>query len=197
LTPYLTPTQDAVKEIRGLRLDREWDHNMKSMGEMLACLSWVLFNPPQQLPAAVVKETVSSAEFWLNRIRKDHKGKNETQIAFCDNMKKALTGLVAYIEEYHKAGLTWNPKGVSLAEAAIRLTDEATTEPEKPMDTSGRSPMTKRHPALKGASATPNVGGLMSELGTRKNADGTSAASGLKKVSLYLRNIFTGVRVIC
>jgi hypothetical protein len=29
--------------------------------------------------------------------------------------------------------------------------------------------------------AAPKVGGLMAELGTRKNADGTSAATGLKR----------------
>ena len=186
LTPYLTKTQDAIKEIRGLRLDRDYDRHSKAIGEMLACLSWILFSPPQAVPSATVKETLSSAEFWSNRIRKDFRGKDESQIAFCDTLKGALTGLVKYIDDYHKAGLSWNPKGVSLAEAAIRLTDEASSTPEPPMDTSGRSPKPKRA-FLKGGPAVGNVGGLMAELGSRKNTDGTSAATGLKKVGTIER----------
>uniref|UniRef100_A0A7S3DXL2 C-CAP/cofactor C-like domain-containing protein n=1 Tax=Entomoneis paludosa TaxID=265537 RepID=A0A7S3DXL2_9STRA len=176
LVPYLTKTQEAVKAIHGLRLDRDWDRHLKAVGEMLACLSWILFKPPQQLPSAMVKEALGSAEFWSNRIRKDFKGKDETQIAFCDNLKKAMTGLIAYIEEYHKPGLTWNPQGISLEEAAIRLTDEATPAAEAPATR-------PKPPALKGDAASGNVGGLIAELGTRKNSDGTSAATGLKKVT--------------
>ncbi|KAL7566747.1 hypothetical protein ACA910_017795 [Epithemia clementina (nom. ined.)] len=179
LAPFLAPTQETVKNINSVRVDRDFDRHMKAITEMLACLSWILLKPPQQLPGSFVKEAMGSAEFWTNRIRKDFKGKNDTQIAFCDNLKTVMTGLVAYIEEYHKAGLNWNPKGVSVAEAAIRLTDEASSTPEDPMDTSAR----KRHPTLKGGPAVANVGGLIAELGQRKNADGTSAATGLRKVT--------------
>eukprot|EP00523_Entomoneis_sp_CCMP467_P019916 CAMPEP_0168863096 /NCGR_PEP_ID=MMETSP0727-20121128/18776_1 /TAXON_ID=265536 /ORGANISM="Amphiprora sp., Strain CCMP467" /LENGTH=511 /DNA_ID=CAMNT_0008918159 /DNA_START=6 /DNA_END=1541 /DNA_ORIENTATION=- len=178
LAPYLKKTQEAVKAMHGLRLDRDWDRHMKAVAEMLACLSWILFKAPQQVPSAMVKEAIGSAEFWSNRIRKDFKGKDETQIAFCDGIKKALTGLVKYIEEYHKAGLTWNPQGVSLAEAAIRLTDEATSDPKE------AAPATRpKPPPLKNTPSSRNMGGLMAELGGRTSEDGTSAATGLKKVT--------------
>ena len=202
LSPYLTSTQNAVKKIRDLRLGANSDRQQKAVIEMLACLSWILFKPPNQpLPATVVKEALSSAEFWSNRIRKDFKGKDNLQIAFCDSLKKCMTELVAYIEEYHKAGLTWNPKGVSLAEAAIRLTDEAERAsegggsagmPSAPLDAAGKSPIPKsRHPTLKGAViGGGNVGGLMSELANRKSADGSSAATGLRKVRGRSRLIF-------
>ena len=183
LTPYLAPTQETIQKINSLRVDRDFDRHMKAINEMLACLSWIMLKPPQQLPGPFVKEALGSAEFWTNRIRKDFKGKNEAQIAFCDTMKTVMTGLVAYIEEYHKAGLVWNSKGVSIAEAAIRLTDEASSTPEDPMDTSAR----KRHPTLKGGPAAANVGGLIAELGQRKNADGTSAATGLRRVCVLMK----------
>ena len=179
LAPYLAPIQETVKKISSLRVDRDFDRHMKAISEMLACLSWILMKPPQQLPGPFVKEALGSAEFWTNRIRKDFKGKDDSQITFCDNLKTVLTGLVTYIEDNHKAGLVWNPKGVSIAEAAIRLTDEASSTPKDPiMDTSAR----KRHPTLKGGPAVGNVGGLIAELGQRKNADGSSAATGLRKV---------------
>lgn len=179
IAPFLAPMQETIQQINGLRVDRDFDRHMKAVIEMIACLSWILVKPPQQLPASFVKEAIGSAEFWTNRIRKDFKGKDETQIAFCDNMKTAMTGLATYIEAHHTAGLSWNPKGVSVAEAAIILTDEASSPAEDPMDTSAR----RRHPTLKGGPAVANVGGLIAELGQRKNADGTSAATGLRKVT--------------
>lgn len=181
LAPFLGKTQEAVKGLRDLRLKRDWDRHQKTLTEMVGALSWILFKPPQQLPAPYVKEALGSAEFWSNRIRKDFKGKDETQIAFCDNVKKALTDLVKYIEEYHKAGLAFNPRGVSLAEAAIVLSDEVDKPTQSLPD--GKSPVVKRHPTLKGGPVGGNVGGLMSELAGRKNADGSSAATGLRKVN--------------
>jgi len=181
LTPFLGKTQEAVKKLRDLRLKRDWDRHQKTLVEMVAALSWILFKPPQQLPAPFVKEALGSAEFWSNRIRKDFKGKDETQIAFCDNVKKALTDLAKYIEEYHKAGLSFNPRGVSIAEAAIVLSDEVGKDAPSLPD--GKSPVVKRHPTLKGGASGGNVGGLMSELVGRKNQDGSSAATGLRKVT--------------
>jgi hypothetical protein len=178
LQPHLIATQHAVRQIRELKLDRDLDRHFKAIYDMLGCLSWVYFKPPQQLPTVFVKEAVSSAEFWTNRIRKDFKGKDEKHIVFCDGVKSVLVELVEYIENYHKTGLSFNPRGVSLAEAAIRLSDEP--EQEVPM----KSPVQKRHPTL-GAVIGGNVAGLMDELNKRKSADGSSAATGLKHVRAF------------
>jgi adenylyl cyclase-associated protein len=176
LQPHLQATQEAVKQIRALKLDREWDRHHKAVCEMLGALSWVFMSAPRTLPAPFVKETASSTEFWSNRIRKDYKGKDDQQIAFCDELKKIITGLVEYIDEYHKTGLTFNPRGVSLAEAAIVLSDEPVTQ-APPM-----SPKQKRHPTLGNVVAGGNMAGIMGELSKRKSADGSSAATGLKHV---------------
>jgi adenylyl cyclase-associated protein len=178
LGPYLTPVQDAVKAIRDLKVHRDYDRHQKSVIEMLACLSWVLHSAPKQLPAPLVKEALGSAEFWSNRIRKDYKGKDDTQIAFCDGLKRVIIGLVEYIEENHKAGLAFNPRGISLAEAGIRLTDEVDAA-ETPVI---KSPVPKRHPTLGTVVPGGNLAGLMDELNKRKSADGISAATGLKHV---------------
>jgi hypothetical protein len=180
--PQLAQTQAAVKQIRDLRLDRDWDRHYKAIIEMLSCLSWLLYRAPKQLPSTVVKDAISSADFWANRIRKDYKGKDEKQIAFCDNIKTALTGLVEYVEKYHKTGLTFNPRGISLAEASILLNDELD---EDTADTI-KSPR-HRHPTLGNTAPGGNLAGLMGELDKRKSADGSSAATGLKHVSYYSR----------
>eukprot|EP00339_Tiarina_fusa_P004720 CAMPEP_0117070462 /NCGR_PEP_ID=MMETSP0472-20121206/49504_1 /TAXON_ID=693140 ORGANISM="Tiarina fusus, Strain LIS" /NCGR_SAMPLE_ID=MMETSP0472 /ASSEMBLY_ACC=CAM_ASM_000603 /LENGTH=498 /DNA_ID=CAMNT_0004793579 /DNA_START=27 /DNA_END=1523 /DNA_ORIENTATION=+ len=174
LQPHLTPITDAVTKIRALRLKRDYDNHMKAVMEMLACVSWVTCRAPSQLPAPFVKECIGSADFWSNRIRKEFKGKDApNQIAFCDNSKKVLIELAAYIEEHHKTGVTFNPKGVSIAEAAIVLSDTpaSAAAAEAAASVVGN--------VVKGG----NVMGLMSELAGRRTGDGASAATGLKKVS--------------
>lgn len=176
LTPLLQQTQDAVKQVRELRLDRQYDPHQKAVTEALACLSWVLMSP---LPVPFVRETLGSAEYWTNRIRKEYRGKNEKQVEFCDALKKMINGLVAYIEEYHKTGLTFNPKGLSFKETVIRMSDE----PDDVDVAHTMSPGGKKRQTL-GVTAAPNMLGLIGELSKKRTEDGSSAATGLKHVSL-------------
>jgi adenylyl cyclase-associated protein len=183
LAPHLSQTQEAVTKIRGLKLGREWDCQQRAIVEMMACLSWVLIRAPKGLPAGMVKETMGSAEFWLNRVRKEYKGKDDKQMEFCNSIKPVIFDLAEYVNEYHKTGLAFNPRGVSLAEAAIRLSDEPSVQDgPDPL----KSSLHKRHPT--GTNVVPggNIAGMIGELSKRKSAEGDSAATGLKKVSLVV-----------
>jgi hypothetical protein len=185
IAPHLKPITENVTKIRGLKLKREFDSHYKAVMEMLACMSWVTLEAPSQLPAPFVKECIGSSEFWSNRVRKEFKGKDAPyQIEFCDNMKKLLNDLAAYITEHHKTGLTFNPKGVSLAEAAIRLSDdpEAVKAAEEAEQVATKTK--KRQSAVGNTVQGGNLMGMMSELALRQTADGSSAATGLKKVSV-------------
>ncbi|KAL3907863.1 MAG: hypothetical protein SGILL_008700, partial [Bacillariaceae sp.] len=185
LASHLTPCTEPIGEIRKLRLKREFDNHQKAILEMLACVSWVTCRPPAQLPAPFVKECIGSSDFWSNRIRKEFKGKDDDaaklQLAFCDNLKKTLEDLASYITEYHKAGLEFNPKGVSLAEAAIRMSDnplqDAAVEASRKKDQQANKKSMDIGNTVKGA----NMAGLVSELANRKSDDGSSAATGLRK----------------
>lgn len=184
LVPHLKPITEKVSKIRALRLKREFDNHYKAMMEMLTCMSWVTCQAPQQLPAPFVKECIGSSDFWSNRIRKEFKGKDAPyQIAFCDNMKKLLQELASYITTHHKTGLSFNPKGVSLAEAAIRLSD--TPEADAAAKAAEKEAKKARPSAVGNTVKGGNVMGLMSELAGRKSKDGSSAATGLKKVRLH------------
>lgn len=186
LVEHLKAITEPMGEIRKLRLKREFDNHQKAICEMMACCSWVTCRPPAQLPAPFVKECVGSSDFWSNRIRKDFKGKDDEtaklQIAFCDTLKATLVELSDYITEHHKTGLTFNPKGTSLAESAIRLSDnplqDAAIEANRKKDQHAGK---KSHDlnTVKGG----NTAGLFSELANRRSDDGSSAATGLKKVT--------------
>jgi hypothetical protein len=186
LAQHLASITGPVSEVQKMRLSRDFDNHQKAIMEMLGCVSWVTCRAPDQLPAPFVKECIGSSDFWSNRIRKDFKGKDDDvakqQLAFCDNMKKLLQDLAAYIEEYHKTGLTFNPKGVSMAEAAIRMTDnplqDAAVEANRKKDQQSKKKNVDLGNTVKGG----NMLGLVSELANRRSEDGSTAATGLRKV---------------
>ena len=186
LQAHLKPITDPVTQIRGLRLSRDFDNHLKAINEMLACVSWVTCRAPTQLPAPFVKECVGSSDFWSNRIRKDFKGKDDErsklQLTFCDGMKKMLQDLAAYIEEYHKTGLTFNPKGVSVAEAAIVLTDNPLSDAAAAATRKNDQKTHKRASLVGNTVKGGNMASMVAELTGRRTEDGSSAATGLKKV---------------
>ena len=186
LQPHLKPITDVVAKIRSLRLHRDFDNHVKAINEMLQCVSWVTCRAPNQLPAPFVKECIGSSDFWSNRIRKEYKGKEDDkaklQLAFCDNLKKVLEDLADYITEYHKTGLEFNPKGVSVAEAAIVLTDNPQTEAAAAASRKNEQKTHKLATAVGNTVKGGNMVSMVAELAGRRSDDGSSAATGLKKV---------------
>ena len=186
LSTHLKPIIEPMTEIRKLRLKRDFDNHQKAICEMMACCSWVTCRPPAQLPAPFVKECVGSSDFWSNRIRKEFKGKDDEkskkQLAFCDSLKATIVELADYITKYHKTGLSFNPKGVSLAESAIVMTDtplqDAAVEAIRKKDQQSGKKTKDIGKHVKGG----NMLGLVSELANRRSDDGSSAATGLRKV---------------
>ena len=241
LQPHIQSTIAAVQEIRNQRkIDRKYDIPLKAIYELISCVSWIyMYNVPSphqgSLPVPFIQECMSSSVFWLNRIRKDYKDQ-PAYILFCDAMKPIFTGLIDYVKTYHSTGLTFNPKGISLAEAAIRYTDEINQDVSAVAADSGAaaagaagtgttggnleveltattttttativtaqltegsttsSPKrTGPHPTLgSNVIVGGNVAGIIGELSKRTNADGTSAATGLKHVRGHI-----GVAVFC
>jgi adenylyl cyclase-associated protein len=170
--PFLKPVQDAMGKIRSARLDRKFDWHIKAIMEMLACVSWVIMSAPPA-PSSFIKELVGASDFWGNKIRKEYKGKDDKQIAFCDTMKAMILDLSAYVKEFHLSGLMWNPRGVAMEDYEASATTSASSTVAAP---------TPPAPAAAKPSM-PSSGDIMKELAAKRTSDGTSAATGLKKVS--------------
>mmetsp|Transcript_9941 Transcript_9941/g.14052 ORF Transcript_9941/g.14052 Transcript_9941/m.14052 type:complete len:502 (+) Transcript_9941:120-1625(+) len=181
LQPHLAPLQKTLGDVRGLRLDRKYDNHCKAIMEMLGALSWIMIRPPSSTPASFVKEANNSSLFWTNKIRKEFKGKDDKQIAFCDAVKTTLLDLVSYIIEHHKTGLTFKPHGVSMAEAALLA--QATAEAKEAPAAETKTPLSpgRRSSSVRGGSGGMNS--LMDELAKKRSSDGSSAATGLKHVT--------------
>lgn len=97
-----------LKAIGGLLQRNEWERHIKTISEGSGCLNWVLVKPG---PRDFIESFIGGSDYWANNIRKEFKGKDADQIAFCDTFKKLLNDMMAYVKEYHVAGITWNPRG--------------------------------------------------------------------------------------
>ena len=193
IMPLLKPVQDAMGNLRQSQrtLDRKFDWHIKAIMEMLACVSWVIMTAPPA-PSTFIKETIGASDFWANKIRKEYKQAKDAkdvkdtdnvkakatanakeQIAFCDTMKAMIMDLSAYVKEYHLSGLMWNPRGM-----AIEDYDPSSSTTAATASASATTPV-----VVKPSGTTPSAGDIMKELAAKRTSDGTSAATGLKKVS--------------
>ena len=104
-----------VKAIQSAVQRNAWENHTKTCSEGASALNWLLVKPA---PRDFIQSGLEGAEYWSNRIRKEFRGVNADQIAFCDAYKTLLSELMAYVKEFHTTGVTWNPKGGLAAEYA-------------------------------------------------------------------------------
>ncbi|KAL7428737.1 hypothetical protein ACHAXH_002678 [Discostella pseudostelligera] len=176
LQPHLKPIQDTMSSIRSARLDRKFDYHIKAIMEMLSCISWMVMVPPPS-PSVFVKDTIGASDFWANKIRKEYKDKTgqEGHIKFCDTMKALVLDLSVYLKEHHLSGLAWNNANGLEDFASAKVGGSASIE--KPVVPSSSPSVTSRAPGGAGA------GDIFAELKKKQTGDGSSAATGLKKVT--------------
>lgn len=175
LQPHLVPCQQSMSIIQKARIDRKFDYHIKAMLEMLSCVSWVVMSPPPA-PTSFIKDTIGASDFWSNKIRKEYKDKTSDEegqhVKFCDTMKTLILDLSAYVKEHHLSGLAWNPNGKDFAEAKVGEGSGGGTSAATTSST------------MASASCHSVAGGnVFAELIKKKTDDGTSAATGLKKVT--------------
>lgn len=93
----------AVTEFQSKSRGKE-KNNVFGIGEGIAIFGWVAVEPA---PAPYAAEMVGSARFYLDKVLREFKGKDETQVAWAQAWIDFVNGLVAYIKKYHTTGLTW------------------------------------------------------------------------------------------
>ena len=182
LYPPMYILQEAVGSIHKIRTTRDYDFHQKTIVEMLSSLSWVVMIPPPQTPSSYISETLSAAEFWSNKIRNKFKGVEgkEIHITFCDCVKFTIQNLAGYTKEFHALGLTWNPKGFKTLEEGANVLNSSTT-----VAASGDTASAASDTEVK-SQCKPVAGGmaaLVNELTSKRTTDGSSAATGLRKVT--------------
>lgn len=174
LQPHLVPCQQSMSILQKARIDRKFDYHIKATLEMLSCVSWVVMAPPPA-PTSFIKDTVGASDFWSNKIRKEYKDKTSDEgqhVKFCDTMKALILDLSAYVKEHHLSGLAWNPNGKDFAKARVGEGSGG-----------GTRAATMSSTMASASSHSVAEGNVFAELMKKKTDDGTSAATGLKKVT--------------
>jgi len=142
-----------------------WNH-LSALSEFAPGFGWVSVEPT---PGPFLKEFVGNSQFYSNKLIREFKGKDATQMEWLDSLGEFQKGLLEYIRKYHTTGLAWNSSGGSASASAGSAPTAASSTPNPTEETK------KAAPKLGGGGAP---GGLFAEL-----TKGEAVTSGLKKVS--------------
>jgi len=177
LMAFLKDASAAIEKAEGLKRKRD-KRNKPDMGKYRAAIyevcvmsSWVTMSPPS-LPAPYVTSQVDSAQFHLNRVLKDAKGKdNESDSKEFVNAVKALgVALQNFVKANFKTGLEWKAGGDDLMSAPTTVAKKAAAE--KPVEKKEEVKEEKKEEKPMG-----NMGSVFGEL-----SKGLNITKGLKTV---------------
>lgn len=81
--------------------------HQQAVAEFISSSQWVLVYPT---PIPFVQSTLESADFYLNKILKNHKDDDNKQDHrdFVKYLKDTVAEIQVYLKKHHMTGLTWN-----------------------------------------------------------------------------------------
>jgi len=187
LAALLKPTSEAISAVQEFReknrKSKQFNH-LSLVSEGIPALGWVAVSPK---PGNYVKDMVESAQFYVNRVIKDHKESNPKHVEWARSFLKVLNDLFDYIKEYHAIGVFWNREGTPAKADALKASPSAAPAPPAagppPPPPPGAGPPPPPPPAAAPASGGGDSGdGSRSALFAQLN-QGTDITKGLKKVT--------------
>jgi adenylyl cyclase-associated protein len=116
LTAALEPisTQLAASGSLKYKASKDFKDHYVACDELVQVLQWLVIAPPMGTTGGHVKAQKEAVEFNLNRVIKK-KSDADTK-AWNIAMRKLMARLQDYVKEFFSMGLTWNPKGISVAD---------------------------------------------------------------------------------
>jgi adenylyl cyclase-associated protein len=176
------PSASVSAKTEGKRTG-EFNH-FKALSEASQGLTWVAFLPGvgAPLPGAACDEAWAAAEFWVNKVLMEFRGKDDKQVAWAAALKALFTALRAYVKAHHAAGPAWNARGGDAADfkagaaAPAGVSGGAPPPPPPPPPPGGPGSLIRD--AAPAKPAGPNMNALFGEINKGENV-----ASGLRKVT--------------
>jgi len=112
----LAPLQENIETItrtkEANRKDRDWYEHLTVVGEGGPSVGWIV-NPK---PGPYLNEIKDTVVYYGNRVIKEYKDKDSRHVDWVRSFVAILEETRKYVMEYHTTGLTWNSKGISVAE---------------------------------------------------------------------------------
>ncbi|KAF7363306.1 C-CAP/cofactor C-like domain-containing protein [Mycena sanguinolenta] len=132
LEKLLVPIQANIEAITRCkdagRKDREWFQHITIVGDGGLAVAWIV-NPK---PGPYVAEINDSVDFTGNRVIKEFKEKDQKHVEWVRSFKGILEAMRLYVVEYHTTGLTWNKRGITVAEYNSQSAARAAAPPPPP-----------------------------------------------------------------
>jgi len=114
----------------------------------------------------------AGSEFYSNRVLKEFKGKDQTQVEWVQAFNGFLKDLQNWIKKFHTTGLEWNPRGGDAPKPSSAASSGGAPPPPGPPP----APVLDATPTS--TSKAPDMGGVFSEL-----SKGADVTKGLRKVT--------------
>ncbi|KAI0972642.1 adenylate cyclase associated N terminal-domain-containing protein [Xylaria arbuscula] len=102
---------------------------LSAVAEGIMVLAWVTVD---NKPFKHVEESLSSAQFFGNRVLSEHKDKNPEQIEWIQSFYQIFRDLTEYVKHYFPNGIPWNAQGQSAAEVAKTISTSGAAAPPPP-----------------------------------------------------------------
>ncbi|MCJ1359613.1 MAG: hypothetical protein MMC33_009615 [Icmadophila ericetorum] len=136
----LQETMGAVSELRELNRESPTIPYLTTVAEGIPMLGWITIEPK---PADYVGETLSGAQYYGNRILKEHRNKNQTHVDWVEAYYKIFQSLQLYIKQHYPSGVTWNNRDGIDPREALRQVQSGEATPKlstsDPSSSIGRS----------------------------------------------------------
>lgn len=158
---------------------------LSAVAEGIIVLAWVTVD---NKPYKHVEESLASAQFFGNRVMKEHKDKEPDQIEWIQSFYQVFRDLTDYVKQHFANGNPWNPNGAPAVQVMKTIDSEsATTGGPPPPPPAGGLPPPPPPPGPppvlqikeEGAPAEPSggFGAVFNELN-----QGENVTKGLRKV---------------
>ncbi|CAE6465222.1 unnamed protein product [Rhizoctonia solani] len=177
----LGPLQSEITAVNDIkdkyRKEREFGNHFSALSEGVPAVGWVTVSPK---PAPYVGEMRDSATFYVNRVLKDFKDKDQKHIDWARGFLALLDELKKYVMEYHTTGLAWNPKGGDAAQfkSASATPAAGAPPPPPPPPPAGVPPPPPPAAAPAAPSAVPDASAVFAQIN-----QGADITKGLRKVN--------------
>ncbi|RDB24285.1 Adenylyl cyclase-associated protein [Hypsizygus marmoreus] len=162
----LTPLQADIEVIsrakEANRKDRDWFTHISFLSEAGPSIGWVV-NPK---PGPYINDIKESVAYYGNKVMQEFKSKDPKHVEWVKAFLAILDETRKYVMEYHTTGLSWNSKGVTVAEYQSK-----TAAPPPP------SPPPPPAPTAPAATATGGAAAVFAQLNR-----GEEVTKGLRKV---------------
>ncbi|KAF8911155.1 adenylate cyclase associated N terminal-domain-containing protein [Gymnopilus junonius] len=112
LKPFLDSIEAVSRSKEANRRDRDWFSHLTIIGEGAPVIGWVINAAPVQS----ITDIKDSVVYYGNRVKQEYKDKNPKHAEWVNLYVGVLDAMQAYVKEYYTTGLTWNPKGVPVAD---------------------------------------------------------------------------------